>query len=239
MASTFLALAAQASTTVLYDGPAGTTPAAQGWLFQFTTTNASSTTSSGQTTLSTTFANSERGGYSSHVPVFNTLVNPAFPTLDVNVGFSVRLDMKLLSETHANNNRAGTSLIVIASDLRGIELGFWTDEVWAQSGPDFLHAEGAVTDTTAANASYVLSISNALGGSYALTKDGSPLLSGPLRNYSSFGLPYSLPNYLFLGDNTTSASGAMSFSHLSVTVPEPTILGLLVLSLPTMLRRLR
>lgn len=239
MAATFFAAAAQASTTVVYDGAAGTSPAAQGWLFQFTTSSATSTTAGGQTVLDTTSANAERGGYSNHVAILNTPVNPAFPALDVNGGFSVRLDMKLLSESHANNNRAGTSLVVIGSDLRGIELGFWTNEVWAQSGADFLHAEGAATDTTADHASYVLSISNALGGSYSLTKDGAPLLNGPLRDYASFGAPYNLPNFLFLGDNTTSASGAMSFTHLSVTVPEPGMLGVLALTLPTMLRRRR
>ena len=42
--------------------------------------------------------------------------------------------LKLLSETHSTNDRAGLSLIVLSSDLRGIELGFWTNEIWAQSG---------------------------------------------------------------------------------------------------------
>lgn len=231
-----LAAPLAASTTILYDGPAGTTPSAQGWLFYFTTSGGSASTASGQTTFDSTAADAIQGGFSSHVPIVNTPVNPSWPALDVNVGFSVRLDMQLLSESHANSNRAGTSLIVIGADLRGIELGFWEDEVWAQSGPDFLHAEGAATSTTAGMASYVLSISNAGGGSYSLTKDGNPLLSGPLRNYSSFGPPYSLPSYLFLGDDTTSARGAMSFRHLSVTVPEPAGIALISLFIPALLR---
>lgn len=228
-----------ASTTVLYDGAAGTAPTAQSWLFYYTSGGGLASTAAGQTTFDSTASDSIQGGFSTHVPIFNTPVNPSLPTLDVNAGFSVRLDLRVISEHHANANRAGTSLIVIGADLRGIELGFWEDEVWAQSGPDFLHAEGAATNTTTGVASYLLTVSNFAGGSYALTKDGTPLLSGTLRDYSSFGAPYSLPNFVFLGDDTTSARGAMSFSHLSVTVPEPSTLGLLTLAATMLLHRRR
>jgi hypothetical protein len=54
---------------------------------------------------------------------------------------------------------------VMSSDKRGIELGFWIDEIWAQEGgtsQPFTHAEGATFTTTADLISYRLS---ALGNS--------------------------------------------------------------------------
>ncbi|WP_428938777.1 choice-of-anchor Y domain-containing protein [Fontivita pretiosa] len=204
----------------LYDGAAGTSPQSQGWLSYYSLPGTGvQTVAGGKTTYDSTASASERGGFSSHT-ILGTLVNTAFPTLDRSVGYTVSIDLKLLSETHASNDRAGFSIIAISSDLQGIELGFWTNEIWAQSGPSFTHAEGVAANTTAANTTYDLTIQ---GSNYSLLANGTPILSGLLRNYSSFGLPYNLPSYLFIGDDTGSAAGAFEFSRLAVAaVPEPT-----------------
>src|SRR5690349_9366658 len=136
-----------ARAVVLYDGAAGTAPESQGWLaYQQAGGSPTHVTAGGKTTLDTTSAMGIQAGYSNYnliVPV-----NPTFPSLSRTTGFVVSLDMKLLSETHASNDRSGVSLIVLSNDLQGVELAFWNNEVWAQSGSDFHHAEGAAFDTT-------------------------------------------------------------------------------------------
>lgn len=70
----------------------------------------------------------------------------------------------------------------------------------------------------------------AKGGS--LTQKSS-ILKGSLRDYTAFtGAidPYETPNFIFFGDNTTSAKANINFRSASITVPEPNaILGLLAL----------
>ena len=221
-----LRLAAPASAVTLYDGAAGTAPDAQGWLSYYSVPGTGiKTVGGGKTTYDSTASASEHGGFSSHT-IFGTLANPSFPTMDRSTGYTVSIDLKQLSESHTSTDRAGLSVIAISSDLKGIELGFWQNEIWAQSGPGFTHAEGFAYDTTAANRTYDLAIS---GSNYTLWADGSQILNGALRDYSSFGTPYNLSNLLFVGDDAGSAQAAFEFSRLAVTVPEPVSLMPLML----------
>jgi hypothetical protein len=218
-----MVVSAQARGAVLYDGSAPGTPAAQAWLSHYSFPfGGTEVTGGGKTSYDSGANNLEHGGYSSHL-ISGTLVNAAFPVLDRNVGYTVGLDMKQLSESHASNDRSGVCLIALSSDLMGIQLEFWPDEIWAQSGPTFTHAEGVAFDTDDVSVAYDLTIS---GATYSLLANGSPILTGALRDYSSFGTPYNLPNYLFLGDDTGSARGAFEFSRFAVAVPEPMTLGL-------------
>ena len=123
-------------------------------------------------------------------------------------------------------DRAGVSVIALSSDLMGVELGFWGDRIWAQSGPSFTKAEEGLFNTTSALTSYTLQFT---GTTYSLTANGVPLLTGPLRNYSSFGAPYNIPNFIFFGDDTTSARGSFRTSRITLggAAPEPASLGLL------------
>lgn len=230
--------ATRAEAVVLYDGGLGTTPSAQGWLFYTSINGGTTSTADGLTNYNSSASNATQGGFSTHVPIINTPVNPLLPSFDLSGQVSVRFDARVISESHASNDRAGLSLIVIGSDLRGIELGFWETEIWAQSGPAFTRAESALVDTTAGIALYNVLLDGP-ANTYTLSRNGNPILSGSLRNYSSFGAPYSLPNYVFVGDNTTSAGGAFEFGYLGVTVPEPTMLGGLAMAGLLSLRRRR
>jgi hypothetical protein len=216
----------------LYDGPLGSPPEGQGWLvYGGVGGTVLRTTAGGTTTFDTTSANAIQAGYSNY---FGTSpANPAFPVLDRGDGFLVTLDMRVLSESHISNNRAGVSLIVLSNDLQGVELAFWENEVWVQSGPDFIHAEGVTFDTTAASTRYELFIQ---GNTYAVSAGGTAILTGSVRDYSAFGIPYDLPNFVFLGDNTSSARGSFDFSRLAV-VPEPAGIALLAGLLAMPLRR--
>jgi hypothetical protein len=143
------------------------------------------------------------------------------PTLDRTSGYTVSLTTQVLSETHVSDDRAGFSIIVLSSDLQGIELGFWRDSVWAQEddatdpGDLFTRAETSAFTTTTGLIEYELGVRD---DRYTLLSGGTTILSGTLRNYSSFGLPYTQQNFLFLGDNTTSAAAIIRLSYVAITV---------------------
>jgi hypothetical protein len=233
LAAMLVALIARPARAIdLYSGPLGTAPEEQGWLvYGGVGGTVVRTTAGGSTTFDTTSTNTIQAGYSNYFGP--APLNPNFPALSRADGFIVSLDMRVLSEAHANNNRAGISLIALASDLQGIELAFWENEIWVQSGPDFVHAEGVAFDTTAALTNYDLEIH---GSTYALHAGGTPILSGKLRNYSAFGAPYNLPNFMFLGDDTSSARGSFEFARLAV-VPEPAALLVIGFGVLLCLRR--
>lgn len=206
----------------LYDASPGQTPANQGWSFvplPAMLVNMSPVV--GGTSLQTTASNSAYAGFFRSDNVLNRALGY---TLD----FNVRVD----AETHANNNRSGFSVIALSSDLQGIELSFWTNEIFAKEDdiPIFSHAEGIMADTTIMR-NYQLTI---LGNSYSLTGTGlvSPL-TGMLRDYSADDTGvYDTPNFLFFGDNTTSAGASIVLGSISLqTIPEPGawILAILVL----------
>ena len=158
--------------------------------------------------------------------------------------------MQLLAESHISDDRAGFSVIALANDARGIELGFWEDRGFAQTDtPQFTHGEEGFFDTTDAETSYLLTIQD---DGYVLAADAQEILSGPLRDYSHSvrplgPIPYNLENYLFLGDNTMSAGADMVLGSVRLTtnvmaVPEPTsvlFLGLLTMAAATSRRRRR
>lgn len=195
-----------AQAAALYDGSLGTTPAAQGWAFG-AAGPASETLANGAVSLDTSLVNGTQAGYSR-----------ILPPIDSTTGFALSFTAQLLSESHTGNgNRAGFSVILLDNAHRGVELGFWTDQVWAQA-VGFTKAESAAFDTTVLN-DYRLSLN---AGIYSLTINGAatPLLSGVLRDYSAAGLVYSVDNFLFLGDDTTSAKASVRIASVS-TVPLP------------------
>jgi hypothetical protein len=219
---------AYALPIVIYNGsavaPPNNTPANQGWALVTIPGGAIEAPFAGGVTLDTTAGNSIHSGYSMG------FVSPPPPiSLDRNISYQVAFDLRLNSESHASSDRAGLSILVLSNDLMGIEIGFWTPvsgqpgHVWAQN-TGFTHGEDAAYDTTQ-RTTYTLGVS---GNNYALTVGGSVLISGALRNYSGFGAPYTTPNLIFVGDDTSSANASSSFFAASLAAPEP---GAIVLTL--------
>jgi hypothetical protein len=197
---------------VLFDGSQGSGPEAQGWIV-FAPPPQTSGFAEGAFTLDSRPAgNAGLGGLSRQAP----------SDLDSAAGYSLRLTLQVTAETHQSAHRSGVSLIVLGADRRGIELAFWTDRLWAQAdSPLFTHAEEGLIDTTRGFVEYTVAVS---GNAYTVTADGIPVLSGPLRNYTAFtGFPdvYEIPNLLFLGDDTTSASGALSLRRVELVTTTP------------------
>ncbi|MFN5469717.1 MAG: hypothetical protein ACK5AM_16540 [Pirellulaceae bacterium] len=180
----------------------------------------SQTTVSGGVRLATDLPVS--AGYSNH-NFLSQLKNPNFPELVRSQGFQLAFRTQILSEQHGSIHRAGWSVLLLGQDRKGVELGFWENEIWAQTqSPLFQHGEGVTIDTRITR-DYRLQI---LGDRYALAADGLTILEGDVKDYSSFGTPYSLPNFLFLGDNTSSAGGAAILGSVSLqtgisSIPEP------------------
>jgi hypothetical protein len=202
---------AQALPIVLYNGsassPPNTSPTLQGWSLGTVnvTGTAVETSIVGGVTLDTT-SGLIRSGYGILSPL----------PLDRTVSYSLTFDLQLNSESHSSNDRAGLSVVVIGSDLQGIELGFWTGDIWAQN-LGFTHGEDAAYNATQRTI-YTLAIG---GGGYQLIAGGNVLLSGALRNYSASGAPYNVSNFIFVGDDTFSAGASSSFFEASVASPEP------------------
>jgi hypothetical protein len=221
-----LPLAAAQETTVLYDGDVGDgtqTPDDQDFTYVTIIPSVAPSAAGGVTTLDTTANNDIYAGFIGNANVM--------PTLDRTAGYTVSFTARVVQETHSSEDRAGLSIIVLSSDAIGLELAFWENEIWAQhdnqTGSDyFIHAEGVFTDTTQRLTRYDLAV---FSDTYTLLMSNTAVLSGSLRDYTGYeGAldPYETANFLFLGDDTTSASAIFELASVEVTTniadePEP------------------
>jgi hypothetical protein len=207
---------------VLYDGALGGTPNNQQMVFAGF---GSQSASNGATTFDTTTSNTFQGGY--------TAESGVTPTLDAAEGYRLRFRVQVQSEAHVSDHRAGFSVILLGANQQGIELGFWSDRIWAQAdgiagdGSLFTQAEGVAIDTTVMQ-TYDLAIKDS---TYTLEQDGAILLTGRVRDYRAFsGLfdVYETPNFIFLGDNTTSAQATIRLAYVAFNPAYQAMLPLVI-----------
>lgn len=241
LGAAILATATLGHATVLYDGASGVLPDHASWGWSYGATGGSASAGSGVATLDTTGHIGFSAGWGR--------VNPF--ALDASTGFRVTFDLRVEAEDHSSPtadkngdglaDRAGFSVIVLGSDQKGVELGFWNDEVWAQQdSPLFVHSPTAerATWATGAMTSYELTM---VGSTYTLKANGGQILTGARKDYTAFAGfpdPYETPNFLFFGDNTTSASGRAAIRSIGATpVPEPGTIALFTMGLAGMHRR--
>jgi PEP-CTERM motif len=230
-----------AVTTVLYDGALGESPTsgANPYLNFFGGGIGVPTANSGVTRLDTSIANVIQAGYTNYKTDLSDFFNPSFPAvLDNNVGYTLSFTVKINSQTNASPYRAGFSAIVLGSDNKGIEIGFRNTDIFSQNDASFSSIGEQKTNigsTLTALTTYNL---NVLGGSnagrYTLTSGTDTLLSGSLRDYTAAATTaltavYAKPNFIFLGDDTTSAGASVDIQRISLTtnppaVPEPSSL---------------
>ncbi|WP_339137143.1 MAG: hypothetical protein WGN25_04070 [Candidatus Electrothrix sp. GW3-4] len=189
---------------LLYDATVGQLPSEQPWLTYFTDGTAEQQVMTDGVWLQTSFTN--RAGYSNYNVVTQALKNALYPSLDKGRGVVLQFGLQLSSENHDTADRAGFSVILLDSNHQGVELGFWANEIWAQTdNPLFTHGESVDFVTTGGMKSYLLCLTT---DNYVLYEGNKQILTGPIRDYSSFSGypdPYEIPSFLFLGDNTTSA----------------------------------
>jgi hypothetical protein len=207
---------AGAASETLYDETLGSTPDAQGWMyasFPLMSARATQSVEGASTVLDTTFAMSDMAGY-----VYRRL--PPAPPLDRGIGFRLLFSLRIAKENHVSSHRAGFSLIALSNDLKGVELAFWKDEIWAQ-GDRPLFTKGETSgpfDAGSRRVGYALTIR---GDTYTLAADGDTILRGTLKDYSSLNSPpfdfvYRQPNFLFFGDNTASAAARVVIGSIKI-----------------------
>jgi len=223
--------------TVLFNGASGGLPPTQGWLSFGTNPLLPSSQLQRNGLTNLVSKPGGLGGYSNYRPMTPTLVNPVFPSLQRSIGFALNVQVRVNSESHTANDinndgladRAGFSIIAISSDRLGIELGFWSNEIWAQRGGNattrFTHSptERAFR-STGSLISYQLIV---LNNTYILTANQNFVLTGPLKDYSGFDhvaakVPYNLyatPNFFFVGDNTKSGDADVDIGLLTISTP--------------------
>lgn len=214
---TLLMGATSASAIPLYRGltTPSQTPKEQGWTYLFTPfPTAPSVTATTRGTILDSGATRNYAGY------FLTSPSP----VDRNTGYALSFGVQINSESHNSDNRAGFSIILVSNPLAGesqpyaIELGFWENSIWAQN-VGFTRGENVSLNTQSAVKNYVLYIKD---NQYKLYMQGSttPILEGPLRQYTGFeppaGFPnpYTTPNLIFMGDDTTSATANITLSRV-------------------------
>lgn len=161
----------------------------------------------------------EKGDYAGYA-ITPTLA----PTLKREEGFKLDFTLNIVEEDHHSPDRAGFVVILLAEDMKGIEVSFWEDQIWVQedndtnSPPMFTHAEG-VAFSTSAWVNYELEI---ISDTYSLSANNAEILSGTVRDYTAweppslpspwlpFPDPYETPNLIFFGDNS-SGSGSQTW----------------------------
>ena len=220
----------------LYNGASNVTLDDPSWGWNYVSQGGSAikTAGGGMTTLDSTASDSISAGFST---VTSSRSTPFI--LDNARGYTVGFDIQVNTENHSNPaadknadglaDRSGVNLIVLGSDHKGLELAFWQDEIWPQQdNPLFIHnalkerAQGV--SLTSLLTHYDLRIQ---GNNYVLANGGGTvLLTGNLRDYAANGapaLPYAGQNFLFLGDDTTSARGSVGIAgvKLLLATPEP------------------
>jgi len=215
---------------VLYDGSLNSTPDAQGWLYLTEPdppAGAAQTVAGGGTLLETFAFPADKAGYFGH---------PLAPVLNRTAGYSFAIDLQIENETHSSSDRAGFSIILLSSDLQGIELSFWTNEIWAQNA-GFTHGESATVDMSTVVKTVQIDVQ---GTGYEVFVDSSSVLTGSLRDYDAAGAPapYDTPNFLLFGNNSASAGADALFTSVSF-VPEPMTIVLLGFGGAALLRRRR
>lgn len=203
-------VSAGAAAQVLFEAPPDRWPTDQGWSYAAVPGLAERQHLGHAVRLVTTAAPLEAAGYARQIT----------PPLDRRVGFNLVLRFRLPVEQHIRDDRAGFSVILLDAERRGVELGFWTNQVFAQADqPLFTRAESASYPFAAEPVEIVLSLQ---ATHYRLFANGALLLTGPLRDYTAFtGFPdvYEAPNFIFLGDNTTSAAAVVELAAVALVHP--------------------
>lgn len=214
LAAAALPAQAQVTLTELYLPTSGT-PSAQGWFPLIQGTPGTETLQSDSFQLNTLADENTQHGYARFSPV----------ALDTATGFQLTFNLRVDGASSSSVNRGGFSLVLVGNDpTRALELVFLPNEVFAYAydgnDPDRFVRGASASITPLVPNSYVLTVEN---DAFNLNVSGQNLLSGPLVDYTAQGLPYTSPNFVFFGDDTSRAAANAYLGPLvlATAVPEP------------------
>jgi len=201
----------QEETWILYDASNGTNPDEQGWTYLsnfFGQSQADRYTENGVHRLNTMRNIAEMAGYFG-------INHPHIGKLDRQQGFSLQLNLRILDDVSTSENRGGFSVIALSNDLSGVEVVFRMDTIWVYT-ESFDIAELSGFDTATGFRDYSISVKN---NNYEITVGDEPVFTGPLRDYSGFGTPYNIPNFIFFGDNTSRSGADIEITRITLQKP--------------------
>lgn len=211
----------------LYNAALAALPSAQGWLSFGKSLLGSQTLTPTGVLLSSLPVLAEATGFSNVGALLPSLLNPSFPQLDPARGFALDFRLRILDEVNTAENRAGFSAILqgMGAAPLGIELGFWRDRIASLLGGDApLQTVGAWVGGLNLSTATAFSL-RIVDQTFYLLADDRLLLSGPVQDYSKVSAnpllpfnPYSLANFIFLGDNTTRAGANVELGDVSMQV---------------------
>lgn len=238
-----LGLTAASRAVVLYDSSTGLLPDNAPWNWSYGTTGGDVVANnSGVLDVDTRPNSLIQAGWGRLSPV----------ALDATTGATIGFRVWLHAETHPGgdvngdglSDRAGFSFIALCSDKKGIELSLWNDEVWVQQDtPLFTHSQTADRAFRNNNTAFTDFEISFLGNGYTVKANGSTILNGTRKDYTAFGGfpdPYETPNFLFFGDDTSSAGASYSLTNVTVNaVPEPATLTALAIGAAALIKRRR
>lgn len=209
-----------ANAVPLYQGlkTPNQTPNQQGWRYlktPFPTAPSATATSNGVVL--------DSGNSSNYAGYF---IQPPF-NLDRTRGYAISFNIKINSESHSRDERAGFSVIVVSNQISGetqpyaLELGFWENRIFALNA-DASRGENISFNNKDTVRHFVLHIKD---GRYQLFERlaNGPIMQGSLRQYTAytpprgFPNPYTTPNLVFMGDDTTSATANVTISNVYAT----------------------
>jgi hypothetical protein len=156
------------------------------------------------------------------------LANKDFPNLSRSNGYSLTFTVEILKEEHNRAERAGFSVIILSQDVNNkthtsLEIGFQKNRIFLQNDQPLFGRQAAQenlkfnpVDTGAIE--YQIKVKD---NEYILSSGKNLILKGKLRDYTRFtGLlnPYRFPSFIFLGDDTTSASAKINLGKIVLQV---------------------
>lgn len=221
LAAALTLAASVAGATTLYDPALGTLPAAQGWA---TFPAGNQGVGGGLLSIDTTADNA--------IQVGNSRFDTALDTL---AGYTLDVRLRVVSESHADADRAGFSIINIGADqTSALEIAFWDDELWFYD--ESFTRRDPIGYTAGVFHDFSFRFANGLLDVFI---DGASAASGlPTYDYCKSGCSlfvgavYNTPNHVFFGDDTSSAGAHVEIASLAVTpVPLPGPLLLLAAGL--------
>jgi hypothetical protein len=242
-------IAAAAQAVVVYDGAVNTLgPTQSGYLTYAAFPLANYLTLQLGSTRLTTSGNAGISAGWSNYTLTGAPVNSGFPVLNPAQGFALEFNLQILAaavSTEKVDDRGGFSVILLGSDKKGVEIAFQSNRLFALKldASDLFVGDmtKVATVDTSVGQLYRLAIS---GSTFTLSSGSSTLLSGDTYDYTpwvqtTLGVadPYDLANYMFLGDDTTSASSTSVISYIAV--PEPSGIAAAAMIGAGLLRRRR